>query len=105
MCCLTTLFLVLISRVGIAIWWLANPVLRDSAFESFALPGFQPLPAWLLTLIGAIFLPWTTLAYLLMFPGGIVGTEWLILVVAFLVDIAGHGGSYRHRHRIHYRRR
>ena len=40
-----------------------------------------------------------------MFQGGIVGTEWLILGVAFLIDIAGHGGSYRHRNRIQYRRR
>jgi hypothetical protein len=105
MCCITTLFLVLISRIGILIWWLANPAVRSSAFETFVLPGMSPLPSWLWTLAGAIFLPWTTLAYLLVFQGGIVGYEWLVLVVAFLFDMAGHGGSYRHRNRIHYRRR
>jgi hypothetical protein len=105
MCCITTLFLVLISRIGIVIWWLANPEVRDTAFQTLVLPGMSPLPAWLCTLVGAIFLPWTTLAYLLVFQGGIVGYEWLVLVVGFLIDIAGHGGSYRHRHRIPVYRR
>ena len=99
MCCITTLFLVLISRIGIVVWWLANPQVRDLAFSNWVLPGFS-LPAWLWTLAGAIFLPWTTLAYLLLFQGGIVGFEWVILGVALLVDLASHGGSYRHRKRV-----
>jgi hypothetical protein len=28
-------------------------------------------------LVGAIFPPWTTLAYLIVFPGGVVGQDWL----------------------------
>ncbi len=100
MCCITTLFLVLISRIGIIWWWLANPEGRDLAFQAFVLPGGVGFPSWLWALAGGIFLPWTTLAYLIMFPGGITGYEWLVLGVAFLVDIAGHGGSYRHRNRI-----
>jgi hypothetical protein len=99
MCCLTTLFLVLISRVGIILWWLTNPELRDLAFTNWVLPGNLVFPAWLWTLAGGIFLPWTTLAYLLLFQGGIVGYEWIVLGVALLIDLAGHGGSYRHRRR------
>jgi hypothetical protein len=53
--------------------------------------------------VGAIFLPWTTLAYLFLFPGGIVGYEWIVLGVAFLIDIASHGGTYYHRSRIRIR--
>ena len=100
MCCLTTLFLVLISRIGIIIWWLANPRLHDLAFKNWILPGNLVFPAWLWTLAGAILLPWTTLAYLLLFQGGIVGYEWIVLGAALLIDLAGHGGSYRHRSRV-----
>jgi hypothetical protein len=53
--------------------------------------------------VGAIFLPWTTLAYLFLFPGGIVGYEWIVLGVAFLIDLASHGGTYYHRSRIRMR--
>ncbi len=100
MCCITTLFLVLISRIGIIIWWLVNPQVRDLAFKHLILPGGLAFPAWLWTLVGAIFLPWTTLAYLFVFQGGIVGYKWIVLGVALLIDLAGHGGSYRHRHRV-----
>jgi hypothetical protein len=104
MCCFTTIFLVLISRVAIVVWWLANPQSHNLPFKSWILPGFPAIPAWFITLLGGIFLPWTTLAYLLLFPGGIVGTDWIVLGVAFLIDLASHGGTYYHRSRIPYRR-
>ena len=100
MCCVTTIFMVLISRIGIILWWLANPLTRNLAFNNWVLPGNFSFPAWLWTLAGAIFLPWTTLAYLFLFPGGIVGYEWIVLGVALLIDLAGHGGTYRHRSRV-----
>lgn len=103
MCCFTTLFLVILSRAGIVIWWLLNPQSHNLPFESWNLPGGLALPAWLWTLIGAIIIPWTTLAYLFVYPRGVVGYEWIILGVALLVDLAGHGGSYRHRDRVLHR--
>jgi hypothetical protein len=104
MCCLTTLILVLLSRLGILWWWLTNPETRDLPFANIILPGGLTFPAWLWTLVGAIFIPWTTLAYLWLYPGGIEGYEWLILAIALVVDLAGHGGSYRHRRRVFYPR-
>ncbi len=105
MCCLTTIFLVLGSRIAILVWWLTDPQRFNLAFKNWALPGIYTFPVWLSTLLGGIFLPWTTLAYLYVFPGGIVGYEWIVLGVGLLVDLAGHGGSYRHRDRIRgYRR-
>lgn len=102
MCCIATIALVLSSRIAILVWWLVNPQTRGLAFSNWGLG----LPSWLLTLVGAIILPWTTLAYLFVFPGGITGYEWIVLGVGFLFDLAGHGGSYRHRNRIPgYRRR
>jgi hypothetical protein len=74
--CITTIFLVLISRIGIVVWWLVNPLSHDLPFASWVLPGGLAFPAWL----------------------------WLVLGGALLIDLAGHGGSYRHRNRIPYRR-
>jgi hypothetical protein len=102
--CITTIFLVLISRIGIVVWWLVNPLSHDLPFASWVLPGGLAFPAWLWLVLGGVFLPWTTLAYLLVFPGSIVGSDWIVLGVALLIDLAGHGGSYRHRNRIPYRR-
>jgi len=104
MSCFVTIFLVAIARIAILLWWLVDKRLFNLAFQGWTLPGLA-VPAWVWALLGGIFLPWTTLAYLFLFPGGIVGYEWIVLGVAFLVDLAGHGGSYQHRHRVlRYRR-
>jgi|SRR5659263_202170 len=99
MCCIGTLFLVILSRLGIVVWWIANPQSHNLPYASWVLPGGLVLPAWLWTVVGGLLIPWTTLAYLIVYPGGVVGTDWIILGVALLVDLAGHGGTYRHRNR------
>ena len=104
MCCFTTVFLVLVSRLGILIWWLLDSQRFTLAVKALNLPSVLAFPVWLWTLLGGIFLPWTTLAYLYVFPGGITGYEWIVLGVGLLIDLAGHGGTYRHRNRISYRR-
>ncbi len=105
MCCITTIFLVLIARIGIIVWWLIDPQRFTQAADTLNRPIGFSLPAWIWGVLGFLFLPWTTLAYLYVFPGGITGYEWLILVVAILFDLSGHGGGYRHRHRIRQWRR
>ena len=100
MCCFTTIFLVLASRIAIVVWWLIDPQRFTLAVEALKLPGSITLPTWVWSLLGFLLLPWTTLAFLFVFPGGIVGYEWIVLVVALLFDLSGHGGGYRHRHRI-----
>lgn len=104
MCCFSTLFLVLISRLGIVYWWVMNPQSHNLPFSSWVIPGIPAFPAWIWIIVGGIFLPWTTLAYLFLFPGGITGNEWIVLGVALLVDLVGHSGSYYHRNRITYQR-
>ena len=56
----------------------------------------------LLPLLGLIFLPWTLLMYLIVFPGGVVGFDWLILGLGLLADIAGYSGGYRQRRDVPY---
>ena len=96
-CCLVTIFMGLISRIGILVWWLVDPQRFNSAFNNWGIPGSLVLPAWVFTLVGALILPWTTLAYIIVAPGGVTGYKWIILVVGLVIDLTGHGGSYRHR--------
>jgi hypothetical protein len=98
--CLVTLFSALISRIAILVWWLASPQSHNLPFKDWIIPGGYILPAWIWVLLGAIFLPVTTLAYLFLFPGGITGNEWIILGAALLIDLLVHGGSYRNRRRL-----
>jgi hypothetical protein len=99
MCCLTTTFLMLASRIAIVVWWLLDPQRFSLAAKSLGRPGGFALPVWAWTVLGFLFLPWTTLAYLYVFPRGVVGYEWIVLIVAVLFDLSGYSGSFRHRNR------
>jgi hypothetical protein len=53
--------------------------------------------------LGIIFLPWTTLMYLIVWSPvtGIYGLDWLWLVLAVLADLSTYaGGGYGNRDRI-----
>jgi len=100
MCCISSIFLVFGSRLAILIWWLSDQVRFINGFQTSFLPFNQGIPAWLWTLAGAIFLPWTTLAYIFVYPGGMTETKWIILGVGLLIDLASHGSGYHHRRRI-----
>jgi hypothetical protein len=54
---------------------------------------------WALPLLGFFLLPWTTLAYALLWASsdGVLGIEWFFVVLAFLVDIGAFAGSDRRR--------
>ncbi|HOD81980.1 MAG: hypothetical protein BWX88_04803 [Planctomycetes bacterium ADurb.Bin126] len=62
---------------------------------------------WVLPLLGFIFLPYTTLAYMgATLKAGAVSPLWLVLIIlAVLVDIAHWGGGYSQRRRRRRRRR
>ena len=52
---------------------------------------------WFVPLLGFFLLPWTTLAYALMWSSsnGVVGFEWFIVVLAFLFDLGSYAGGRR----------
>lgn len=55
---------------------------------------------WLLPLLGFFLLPWTTLAYALMWNTGthaVTGFEWFVVAIAFLADLGAHRGTARGR--------
>jgi hypothetical protein len=52
--------------------------------------------SWLLPLIGFFLLPWTTLAYAVMWDTGtrdVNGFEWFIVILAFFADLASYAGG------------
>jgi hypothetical protein len=100
MCCLVTAVLVLGPRLTILAWWLMDTARFALAFQSPAWPFRLPFPYWVWPLLGLIFLPWMTLAYLLVFPGGVVGLDWLWLGLGLLIDVGSYSsGGYSRRHR------
>jgi hypothetical protein len=91
MCCLFTTLVLFGPRLGILVWWLVNPARWQLAFTG----------SFLWPLLGFLFLPWTTLMYVLVFPGGVTGFDWIWMGLAFLADISSYaGGAYGNRDRI-----
>ena len=82
MCLLFAILAVLGPRALIFFWWLLEPARWSVTFQSAVVP-----------LIGFLFLPWTTIMYVLVFPGGIEGLDWLWLGLGLFADIASYGGS------------
>ncbi len=97
---LVTTLLLLGSRIALVIWWLMDSARFNLAFSAKFWPVQLPLPYWVWPLIGGIFVPWTTLVYLVVFPGGIIGLDWLWLGIGFLIDLSSLFGGYRNRDRI-----
>jgi hypothetical protein len=106
MCCLVTILLLFGPRLALLGWWAMDPARFNLAFGTWPHPFQLAFPLWVWPLVGAILVPWTTLAYLVVFPGGVVGLDWLWLGFGLLVDLGSHfGGGYRHRNFLTGRRR
>ena len=99
-CCLLAALLIGAPRLGIFIWWFADATRFAEAFPGWSLGANLPVPGWAMPLLGFVFLPWTTVAYLWVSPGGLSTLDWIILAIAFLIDLGTHGGggqAYRRR--------
>lgn len=95
MCCFFTVLVLLGPRLAILVWYLLNPLYFARAVQSW------PMPQWLWALLGTLFLPWTSIAYLFVYTNGVVGLDWLWLGIGLLIDLSTHtGGGYRHRRRL-----
>jgi len=81
-CCLFTTLVILGPRAAIFLWWLVEPARWSLAFDTFIWP-----------FLGFLFLPWLTLAFVIASPGGIEGFDWILLGLAFLMDIMSYGGG------------
>ena len=74
-------------RVAIFFWWLVNPGRWDRAFST-----------WLWPFLGFLFVPWTTLTFVLVAPNGNpVDFDWMWLGLAFFADLSTFASSYAGR--------
>ena len=82
--CLVVLLALISPRLALVALWLLTDLL-GRAFESS-----------LLALIGFFLLPWTTLAYALVWhagTNGVTGFEIVFVVLAFLADVGAYGSA------------
>jgi hypothetical protein len=86
--CLVALLALISPRLALFAIWLFTGLLGRAYDE------------WWLPLLGFFLLPWTTLAYAVMWaagPNGVDGYEWFIVILAFLVDLSSYAASNRRR--------
>ncbi|UCD41166.1 MAG: hypothetical protein JSV69_11325 [Chloroflexota bacterium] len=82
MCCFLTVLVLLGPRFAAIVWWLFWPAKWNLAFSSIIWP-----------ILGIIFLPWTTLMYVILVPWTGNFWEWLFMILAVLADLASYGGG------------
>ncbi|HEV7459729.1 MAG TPA: hypothetical protein VGN78_04275 [Solirubrobacteraceae bacterium] len=87
MACLVALFALISPRLALFVIWLFSDLL-SRAFDSWAVP-----------LIGFFLLPWTTLAYAVMWSSSdrVYGFEWFIVGLGFVFDLASYSRVERRR--------
>jgi hypothetical protein len=89
--CLFFLLLLLGPRFAILFWWLVDFQRWENAFDT-----------WIWPLLGFLFLPWTTLTFVIVAPfGNVRDFDWVWLGFAFLLDVmslASNGYQNRTRY-------
>ena len=85
--CFAALLALISPRLALFFIWLFSDLL-GRAFDS-----------WLVPLLGFFLLPWTTLAYAVMWNSsrGVEGFEWFLVVLAFFFDLGSYAQSSRSR--------
>ena len=91
MCCAFLALLLLGPRFFGAMWWLFQPGQWQLAFNQWFSGGFW----WIWAIAGIVFIPWTTIMFVIVAPGpgGVEGWDWLWLGLMLFVDIASYGGG------------
>jgi hypothetical protein len=92
-CCLALTAGVLGPRIALFVWWVFGSKV-DAAFGT-----------WVWPLLGLIFLPWTTLAYVVAWGpiNDVSGWGWLVVAIGFAADIATYSArSARNRYQTAY---
>lgn len=85
MCCWLLIGWAFAPRIALVLMWL----LTDRISQAFG--------GILLPLLGFFILPWTTLMYTLVSPGGLGLIDIVILVIAVAADLGAYGGGARYR--------
>lgn len=90
-CCLLALILAGAPRFAILFYWFYDSTAFALAFDQ-----------WFIPVLGFFLLPWTTLMYVLVAPGGVGGFDYALIGLGVILDLGsygGGGGSARNRRR------
>ncbi len=90
--CLFAMGAAFFPRLALLFVWLFTPLVNRAFQSTFLLP-----------LLGIIFLPFTTLMYVLVYNPvvGVTGWGWLLVVLGLVLDISSYSSSaYTNRNRI-----
>ncbi len=83
--CLIALFALIGPRVALIFTWIFSGLIG------------RAIDSWIVAVLGFILLPWTTLAYVVMYDVGagleVEGIEWFLVGLAFVVDISSYVGG------------
>jgi hypothetical protein len=90
--CLLLLLMLISARITLVILWLFTNLV-DRAFDG-----------WVVPLLGVVFLPWTTLMYVLLWSpaGGVNGWEWIFVALGVIADIGSYGRGAMQRRTTSY---
>jgi len=69
-------------RLAGVLWWIFEPVRWDATFDGVIVP-----------ILGLLFLPWTTVMYVLVAPRGVNGFDYVWLGLAVLADVLSYLGG------------
>ncbi|HYU59775.1 MAG TPA: hypothetical protein VEK39_03380 [Solirubrobacterales bacterium] len=85
--CLVALLALFSPRLALFALWLFGDLL-SRAFDS-----------WLVPLLGFFLLPWTTLAYAVLwhYGDGVEGFDWFLVILAFVIDLGSYFQGQRTR--------
>ena len=85
--CFVALFALISPRLALFVLWLFSDLL-SRAFDD-----------WFVPLLGFFLLPWTTLAYAVMWSSSdrVSGFEWFIVILAFAIDLGSYARGDRAR--------
>ncbi|MDX6616188.1 MAG: hypothetical protein QOD60_1279 [Solirubrobacterales bacterium] len=84
----------------VALLSLISPRLALFAIFVFSNLLSRAFDSWVVPLLGFFLLPWTTLAYAVMWSVGtdkVSGLEWFIVILAFFVDLSSYAQGDRAR--------
>jgi len=89
MCCFFLSLMFLGPRFAFLIYWLLVPLKVSTAFAQFNF-------TWLVGILGLVFVPWTTLMYVIVFP--LNNWDWLWIGLAVAADIFTYtSGVYKRK--------
>ncbi len=90
--CLFAMFAGFFPRLGTLFIWLARPGYFNAAFGN----------SWFWPILGIIFLPFTTLMYVIVWSAtGLTGWDWMWIALAVVIDIMHYTSTgYYNRSRI-----